>query len=139
MVDGEVLRDGEVEARFDAGAAQVRRHVRPRLDGVDRHRARLVIGALEGIGHAHGEDRQIVEEEGVEVVGVVHHDEVGPHRLELARHVGEEARSLALRPLALDQRGEERRMRHTQCPHDLCHLCAPFSHRDCRPRESGDP
>jgi hypothetical protein len=53
--------------------------------------------------HADREHRKIVEEERVEVVGVVHDDEIGPHRLELSGHRRKEARCLALWALALHQ------------------------------------
>jgi hypothetical protein len=125
MVDGELLRQGEVEAGLDRKAPQMGGDVGARLDGVDRHRARLVVRSLERLRHPDREDRQIVQEEGVEMIRVVHDDEIGPHRLELPRHRREEARGLALRAFAFHQRWKERRVRHAQCTNDCGHQCPP--------------
>ncbi len=125
MIDRELLRQRDVEARLDRGAPQVRGHVRTRPDRVDRHCARLVIGALERLRHPDREYRKIVQKERVEVIGVEHHDEVGLHRLELAGDGGEIARGLALRALTLHQCRVERRVRYAQCTDDLRHCRTP--------------
>ena len=78
-----MLRQRGVEAGFDAGLADMRREIHGRRDFVDRHFPRLVVRAGKALVHADGEDRQIVEEERIEMVGVEHHDDVGPHRGEM--------------------------------------------------------
>ena len=62
--------------------------------------------------YADRENRQIVEEEGVEVVGIEHHDDVGPRRGELFLLRREQFGGFALRTVAFDEEGEHRRMRH---------------------------
>jgi hypothetical protein len=96
MIDGKVLRERQVEAGLDAALTQVRGEPDVDRDLVMRHRG-LVIGARDPRPDAHRENREVVEEEGIEVIAVEDDQDVGLHRHELSRHFGIEPRDLAFR------------------------------------------
>ena len=76
MIDGEMLRQRDIEAGFNAGFADVCRQIGRGGDFVHRHFARLVIRTGKGLVHPDRENRQIIQEKCVEMIGVEHHDQV---------------------------------------------------------------
>jgi CheY-like chemotaxis protein len=110
--------DGDVDDRRQ----QTRGEIGCRRHHVIRHVARLVVRRLEGLVHAQREDRQAVEEEGVEMVGVEHHDDVGPRRGKLLLLHGEQLGGLAVRAVALDEMRKDRGVRDAEPADDLRHL-----------------
>ena len=92
-----------------------------RGDFVDRHFARLVVRAGKAVVHADRENRQIVEEEGIEVIGVEHHDDVGPRGGELFLLRREQLGGFALGTVALDEERKHRRVRHAEPGNDIGH------------------
>jgi hypothetical protein len=121
VIDGEILRHADVVAATDRGGADVRGKTRQRFHDVIRHVARLIVGRLEAFVDANGEDRQIVEEEGIEMIGVEHHDHVGPHRGKRFLLRAEQLGDLAIRAVALDEKRKYRGMRHAETGNDLRH------------------
>ncbi len=121
MIDRKLLRQGGVEAALDRGLADVRGEVDRRGNGVDRHFARFVIGPGEFAVHADRENRQIVQEERVEMVGIEHHDDVGAHRGEMLLLRREQFRGFAIGAVALDEKRKDRRVRHAEPGDNLRH------------------
>ena len=121
MIDRKLLRQCGVEAGLDCDLADMRGEVDRRGDFVDRHFPRFVIGAGEFAVHADGENRQIVQEERVEMVGIEHHDDVGTHRGEMLLLRREQFRGFAIGAVALDKKREHRRVRHAEPGDNLRH------------------
>ena len=117
-----MLRQRGVEAGFDAGPADMRRQIDRRGNFVHRHFPRLVVRAGKRLVHADGENRQIIEEERIEMVGVEHHDHVGPHGGKMFLLRREQLGGFAVGAVALDEERKHRGMRHAKSGDDICHL-----------------
>src|SRR5580693_5342464 len=116
-----MLRHGDVVAGGDGRSPDMRGQRRKRRHDVIRHVTRLVVRRLEILVDADSEDRQGVEEEGVEMIGIEHHDQVWPRRGELFFLRPEQFCDLAIRPIALDEMREDRGMRYAETGDDLGH------------------
>ena len=125
MIDGKILRHADVEAGRDRRGADMRGQRGVRRHDVIRHVARLVVRRLEAAVDADGEDRQVVEKERVEMIGVEHHDQVGPRRRQLVLLRGEQFCDLAIGSVALDEMRKDRSVRHAEAGDDLRHFFVP--------------
>ena len=105
----------------------MRRQIDRRRDFVNRHFPRLVVWSVKGLIHANGENRQIVEEEGIEMIGVEHHDDVRTSGGELLLLCREQFGGLAIGPVALDEKWKNRGMRHAKPGDDIGHLTFSFA------------
>ena len=125
VIDGKVLRHADVEAGRNRRGTHMRRQRGVRWHDVIRHVARLVVRRLEAAVDADGKDRQIVEEERVEVISVEHQDQVGPRRRQLVLLRREQFCSLGIGPIALDEMRKDRSVRHAEAGDDLRHFFVP--------------
>ena len=78
MIDGEILHQRQVETGMNGVLADMSCKLLMRRDGLDADPARLVAWAGERVVDADRENRQVVEEEGVEVIRIEDDDHVGP-------------------------------------------------------------
>src|ERR1700689_4922372 len=123
-----MLKECRIEAGFDTGAADMRGQIDCGRDLVNRHFPRLVLRAGKLLVHPHGKDRQIIEEERIEVIGIEHHDDVRTHGGKLLLLGREQLRGFTLRAVALDEKRKYRRVRHPEPGNYIRHLTTP-----CRP------
>jgi hypothetical protein len=123
VIEFEGLRQREVEAGGDRLRAQVARQ--GGLDGnaIARHRG-LVVGAGRSVCNADREDREVIEEEGIEVIIGVDDQHVGFRGMEMLCDLGIEPRGWAIRALLGHQRGKIRRVGDADGGNDLGHLAA---------------
>ena len=117
-----MLGQRRVEARLDARLADMGGQADRRGDLVHRHVPRLVVRAAESLIHADRENRQIVEKERVEMIGVEHHDDVGAGGGKLLFLRREQLGGFAIGAVALDEEREDRSVRHAETGDDAGHV-----------------
>jgi len=121
MVNRELLREGDIEPGRNNGLPDVPREIGSRWDGVDRDLARLVVRTCESLVYTDREDRQVVEKERVEVIGVEHHDDVGARGGKLCGLRRKQLCNLAVGTVALDEKRKYRGVRNSKAANDLGH------------------
>ena len=95
-----------------------------RRNRIDRHLAQFIVRARESVVHADGEDRQVVEEKRVEVIGIEHHDDIRPRRGKFILLRREQLGDFAVRAVALGEEGKDGCVRHAEPGDDLCHYAS---------------
>ena len=122
MIDREVLRQRRVKAGINAGLADMGGEIGRRGDFVDRHFPRLVVRAGKRLVDADRENRQVVEKERVEMIGVEHDDDVGTDGGQVLLLRGKQLGGFAIRPVALDEERKHRGVRHAEPGDDAGHF-----------------